>query len=111
MYIDNDNFDPIPPPCQFPEESRRGAEFNGIPISLLDNVKSLDSSEELICALGSAVVMRANRNWAARLAAVALLNPLDKGHCVSIVGGKFCWNCMGARYTEPEPHLLELIID
>lgn len=105
--IDNEDIDRIPSECSCGVNSLRN-KTGDIP-SL--NVRSLDNWEELLDSPGTAGVMRANGTWAARLAAVTILNQLDRAHCVSIVGPKLCWNCVCARYEDPEPHLPGFIID
>ncbi|CAK7238440.1 hypothetical protein SEUCBS140593_010690 [Sporothrix eucalyptigena] len=76
------------------------------------DIVSIDSWEELLDPPPCAAVFRAVDNWPARLAAVCIIVQQSKGHCAAIIqGGKLCLSCLRSLYSDPEPHLPDLIIN
>ncbi|KAK2012149.1 hypothetical protein LZ32DRAFT_678456 [Colletotrichum eremochloae] len=74
-------------------------------------VVALDSWQELLDPPASPAIMRANGNWAARLAAASILTQQGHNHCIAIIGDDaVCWKCLIQAYTDPEPHVPSFII-
>ncbi|ETS76647.1 hypothetical protein PFICI_12034 [Pestalotiopsis fici W106-1] len=80
--------------------------------SVLGDVVSINSWDELLDPPGTPSIVHAHGNWPARLAVAALLSQLGKGHCIAIMkGGNVCWSCFREEFSVPEPHMPEFIID
>lgn len=76
-----------------------------------DDLVSIDSWEELLDLPPCTGVLRAKGNWAARLAAAAVLSQQGINDGAVIVGDdKICWCCLRGIYDDPEPHMPQLII-
>ncbi|KAK7409382.1 hypothetical protein QQX98_008444 [Neonectria punicea] len=91
---------------KFPCDCQREA----LPPSSQD-VLSLESWEEILDPPPSVGVIRANRNWAARLAAITVLEQQGQGHAVAVLGNDpICWSCLESLYSEPESRLPSFII-
>lgn len=76
------------------------------------DIASLDSWEELLDSPPSVGVIRASNNWVARLCAAAILARMGQAHCVVIMADEpICWACMAERYSWPEWHLPQFIIN
>ncbi|KAK5995258.1 hypothetical protein PT974_03657 [Cladobotryum mycophilum] len=72
---------------------------------------SLDTWEELLDLPPCLGVLRASGNWVARLAAASILVQQGHAHSVAIIqGDRVCWNCLRELYSEPEPHLPQVLI-
>lgn len=72
---------------------------------------SLDSWEELLDHPPCIGIMRARSNWAARLAATSILIQQGRGHTAVIVGdGRICLMCLEEFYSDPEPHMPQVVI-
>ncbi|KAL0775879.1 hypothetical protein CaCOL14_007166 [Colletotrichum acutatum] len=75
------------------------------------DIVTLDSWEELLDPPASPAIMRANKNWAARLAAASILTQQGHNHCLAVLGDdSICWRCLNEAYTDPEPHFPNFII-
>ncbi|KAF7537154.1 hypothetical protein G7054_g4005 [Neopestalotiopsis clavispora] len=80
--------------------------------SVLGDVVSIRSWDELLDPPGTPGIVHAHGNWPARLAVASLLSQQGKGHCIAIMqGDKVCWSCFRKEFAEPEPHMPEFIID
>ncbi|KAI1380190.1 hypothetical protein F4677DRAFT_462990 [Hypoxylon crocopeplum] len=79
----------------------------------LGEVVRIDTWEELLDPPPTTGVLRAKGNWIARLAATSILIQQEKGNAIVLVAGKdhICWNCFAKRYSFPEPHIPQFIID
>ncbi|KAK3995536.1 hypothetical protein QBC44DRAFT_233425 [Cladorrhinum sp. PSN332] len=76
-----------------------------------ENVVAIASWDEFLDPPPCPGVLQTNRNWVARLAAVAILTQQGNGHTALILGeGKLCWKCLCETYSEPEPRLPHRII-
>jgi hypothetical protein len=72
---------------------------------------SLDSWEELLDQPPCTGIMRARSNWVARLAATSILIQQGRAHTAVIVGdGRICLMCLKEFYSDPEPHVPEVVI-
>ncbi|KAM4062914.1 hypothetical protein HRG_007730 [Hirsutella rhossiliensis] len=77
----------------------------------LPDLVSIDSWEEFLDNPPCTGVLRARKNWMARLAAAAILVQQGKGHSAAIIGDEsICWNCVSNLYSNPEPHLPQIIL-
>jgi hypothetical protein len=86
-----------------------GACSCGSPMNSFDEQEliSLDSWEELLDPPGTTGILRAHGNWAARLAAVALLIQKKDSEALIVLGNKTpCWKCLVKRRD-----LSEFIVD
>jgi hypothetical protein len=77
-----------------------------------EDVRSLDSWQDMLLPPRRTAVMRAHGNWSARLAAVALLLQQHKGYCFGVLSSEtLCWRCLKSQFTDPEPHIPQILID
>ncbi|KAK8103520.1 uncharacterized protein PG998_010553 [Apiospora kogelbergensis] len=78
----------------------------------LEEMVSLDCWDEVLDPPPAIGVFRAKKNWIARLAVTAILTQQSHGHALVLVGGDhLCWKCLAKKYSDPEPHLPQFIID
>ncbi|KAI0105402.1 hypothetical protein F4776DRAFT_668660 [Hypoxylon sp. NC0597] len=79
----------------------------------LKKVLRIDTWEELLDPPPETGVLRAKGNWIARLAATLILIQQSKGNAIVLVAGRdrICWNCLFERYSFPECHIPQFIID
>ena len=76
-----------------------------------EDILSLESWEEILHPPPSIGVIRSNRNWVARLAAITILAQKNQEHAAVLLGNEpICWSCLEELYSEPEPHLPSFII-
>lgn len=75
------------------------------------DIVSLDSWCELLDAPPCIGVLRAHKNWAARLAAVSILAQQGGGKSVAIINdSRICWPCLKNKYTDPNSDLPRVFI-
>ncbi|KAH8812396.1 hypothetical protein F5884DRAFT_668371 [Xylogone sp. PMI_703] len=76
-------------------------------------IMAIDSWQDLLKPRrGRKSMVRAHKNWSARLAALTLLVQQDKGHAVGVLDeSPICWKCLEAFFDFPEPHFPEILID
>ncbi|KAI1263177.1 hypothetical protein F5Y18DRAFT_132046 [Xylariaceae sp. FL1019] len=73
---------------------------------------SIDNWEELLDPPPAVGVFRAKSNWVARLAVASILIQQGNEHSALIIGPRgICWNCLFSHYSDPEPHIPQIIID
>ncbi|KAI5464116.1 hypothetical protein BGZ63DRAFT_401095 [Mariannaea sp. PMI_226] len=76
-----------------------------------EDILSLESWEEILDPPPSVGVIRSNRNWVARLAAITILAQKSHENAVVLLGNEpICWSCLEDLYSEPEPRLPSFII-
>lgn len=81
------------------------------PPPLTEDILSLESWEQILNPPPSVGIIRSNRNWAARLAAITILAQQRQGHAAVVLGNDpICWSCLEDLYSEPEPCLPSFII-
>ncbi|KAK7981734.1 hypothetical protein PG988_003972 [Apiospora saccharicola] len=77
-----------------------------------EEMVSIDCWDEVLDPPPAIGVFRAKKNWIARLAVAAILTQQDLGHALVLVDGDYlCWKCLAKKYSDPEPHLPQFIID
>lgn len=77
-----------------------------------DDLRSLDTWRDILLPPRRTALMRAHGNWSARLAAVALLFQQHKGYSVGVLSPEtLCWACLETQFTDPEPHMPQILID
>lgn len=80
--------------------------------SVLGDVVSISSWDELLDPPGLPGIVHAHGNWPARLAVASILSQQGKGHCIAIMDDSpVCWSCFHKAFVSPEAHIPEFIID
>ncbi|KAK6207121.1 hypothetical protein LQW54_007438 [Pestalotiopsis sp. IQ-011] len=80
--------------------------------SVLGDVVSISSWDELLDPPGLPGIVHAHGNWPARLAVASILSQQGKGHCIAIMDeSPVCWSCFHKAFVSPEAHIPEFIID
>lgn len=81
------------------------------PPPLTEDILSLESWEQILNPPPCVGIIRSNRNWAARLAAITILAQQRHGHAAVVLGKEpICWSCLEDLYSDPEPRLPSFII-
>ncbi|RSL70908.1 hypothetical protein CEP53_001767 [Fusarium sp. AF-6] len=76
-----------------------------------EDILSLESWEEILDPPPSVGVIRSNRNWVARLAAITILAQQSHENAAVLLGNEpICWRCLEDLYSEPEPCFPSFII-
>ncbi|KAJ4311199.1 hypothetical protein N0V84_010561 [Fusarium piperis] len=85
--------------------------YRDTPPPASEDILSLESWEEILDPPPSVGVIRSNRNWVARLAAITILAQQSHENAVVVVGNEpICWKCLEDLYSEPEPCFPSFII-
>lgn len=84
-----------PDSLSFPCQCELNADQAGL------NIVALDTWDELLDAPPCTGVLRAHKNWVARLAAVSILARRGRSSSVAIINGsQICWRCVKSYYTQ-----------
>lgn len=76
-----------------------------------EDILSLETWDEILDPPASVGVIRANGNWAARLAAVTILAQKGQSHAAAVLGNDpICWRCLESLFSEPESRLPSFIV-